>query len=796
MEEKLAQRERRHNTLMENAGDAVVILSGDGKSLYASSSVYNVIGYTVLEFLQLDLISLSHPDDSMYMQKILHQALTSPGMPIRGHTYRMLHKDGSWHWYEAIITNMLHDPEVGGIVDNFRDVTDRVKAEERNNNANKLYAFISQINQTIVHAEDKQQVFTEACRIAIEYGKFQMAWIGQINADDKNISLVASSGISTEDKLKFINATYVHDGPLGQVLQSGKSFVCNNIEKELTLPEWKIYAASRGLHSFMMLPIKKAGIVIGILSLYACQKHLFDTQEIKLLEEVAGDISFSIDVFEKEALRQAAENKLRHSELRLTEAQAIAHMGSWEIDFSTGISLWSEEACRIYGLPSSENLQSYETWLSFLHPEDLDFVLKATKDAEATLSSSAFYHRIIRKDGSIRHLYSKTEFDFIDGKPVGLHGVAHDVTDIREAEKARAQSDANLLLIMDLIPQAIFVKNFEGKYLFVNKSFANLYGLTPEELIEKSNREEITVASEKNIFLKQDQKVITSGITQVIPEVTFTKPNGESRFFYTIKVPYTLSGKNEKGVLGIALDITEQKIVSAEREKLMADLVQRNKDLEQFSYIISHNLRAPVANILGITDIIQTMALNQEDEKVLMQGLETSVKKLDEVITDLNYILQLNHNESKEKELVLFSEVLDDIKLSINNEITSADARIVSDFSVVEQMHTLKGYIYSIFFNLILNSIKYRRADIKPIIHISSQRINNKIQIIFSDNGLGIDLNKYRNDVFSVYKRFHPNIEGKGIGLYMVKTHVESLNGRITVESVVNQGTEFKITFD
>jgi len=793
---RLAQCEKRNNTLQENAGDAVVILSETGKLLYASPSVYQVVGYTAEELLKLDLLALAHPEDINALQLVMLQVMANPGKPVKGHTGRMLHKDGSWHWYEAVVTNMLHDPEIGGIVDNFRDVTDRVIAEEKMINANRLYAFVSAINQTLVHAENEQGIFKEACRIAIEYGKFKMAWIGLLDPDGKSISLAESSGIPDEDKLKFKHIIVSDQGPIYQVLNTGTSFVYNDVESELNLTDWKAYAASRQLSSAMLLPIRKKGEIIGIFSLYASIPKLFDEQEIRLLEAATQDISFAMDVFEKERLQRLAQDRLRHSELRLIEAQAIAHVGSWEINFATGISVWSEEACRIYGLSIQENHQSYQDWLSFIHPEDLEFVVKTTKRAEASHSSSAFYHRIVRKNGEVRYIYSKTEFDFRDGLPVGLHGIAHDITDVRELQNARAQSDANLLMIMNLIPQAIFVKNFDGEYQFVNKSFAELYGMTPQELLDQSKLGEITIQQEKNIFLKQDQEVISTGITRIIPEVTFTNPSGELRFFYTVKVPYVIAGTDEKGVLGIALDITEQKLVSAEREKLLADLVKRNNDLEQFSYIISHNLRAPVVNILGISDLIRAGGLEKEDEKILMTGLESSVSRLDEVINDLNYILQLNSKGQQNKEWVKLSELINDIRSSISSEIINEQVNFILNFSAIDEVLTLKVYLYSIFYNLIINSIKYRRPDLPPEITITSFKSEDNITILVKDNGLGIDLPKRHDEVFGLYKRFHSHVEGKGIGLYMVKKQVESLMGSITVESEVNKGTEFKIQFD
>lgn len=783
---KVAQVEKWHNTLIENAGDAIVIFTPDGKPIYASPSVKKVLGYTVKETLKLDLFAIVWTEDVPTVQQIMEQVLDNPGIPIKVHAVRVLHKDGTWHWYESIVTNMLHDPGIGGIVDNLRDVTEQVEAKQKLISANRLYAFISQINQTLVHAGNEQTVFKEACRIAVESGRFKMAWIGLVDTANNSISLTESFGVPDQDKPLFFNVVYNDDWPIANILRTTNSFICNDVERDLKLPQWREYAVARGVQSFMMLPIRRAGKIIGAFSLYSGQKNLFDRQEIHLLEEVAGDISFAMDVFEKEALREAAEQKMRHSEERLNEAQAIAHVGSWELDFATGKALWSDEALRIYGLNPEDNHQTYESWLSFIHPDDLGYVIAEIEKSQANLSRSNLYHRIIRKDGVIKHLYSTTEFDFKDGKPVGVHGVCHDITNIRISEEAREQADANLLLIIDLIPQSIFVRTLDGRYLFVNKTFAATYGLSPEALMEKSDRGEI-IADE--IFLEHDREVIATGTAKTIPELKYTGPDGNTRVFYELKVPYNIPGKDEKAVLGIVLDITEQRAVNA-------NLMQRNKDLEQFSYIISHNLRAPVANILGLAEVLQNTDVIADDEKAILKKIRYSVKRLDRVINDLNYILEFKNQDMQQKEWVNFSCLLADIKLSLTGNFENEDVQIIGEFEEAMGMHTVKSYLYSIFYNLISNSIKYTQPGVVPIIVISSSSDDNKVRLKFKDNGIGIDMQTSGKHLFGLYKRFHFHIEGKGMGLYMVKTQVDALHGKITVNSEVGKGTEFIIEFE
>ncbi len=182
--------------------------------------------------------------------------------------------------------------------------------------------------------------------------------------------------------------------------------------------------------------------------------------------------------------------------------------------------------------------------------------------------------------------------------------------------------------------------------------------------------------------------------------------------------------------------------------------------------------------------------------KIFSEGLNQAATKLDEVIKDLNYVLQVKTQLSEKKELVTFSKLVSDIQISIQAMIIKENATISCDFTEVPEMMTIKSYLHSIFYNLISNSIKYRQLDIPILIEIKSQFINNKIILLFKDNGMGIDLEKQNDRIFGLYKRFHIHeAEGKGMGLYMVKTQVESIGGSISIKSEVNKGTEFRIEF-
>jgi len=247
------------------------------------------------------------------------------------------------------------------------------------------------------------------------------------------------------------------------------------------------------------------------------------------------------------------------------------------------------------------------------------------------------------------------------------------------------------------------------------------------------------------------------------------------------------------GLCCSAINITSAKLAENERARITEDLERRNNDLEQFSYIVSHNLRAPLANITGLTQILKQADLPLEERIETEDFLFQSVKKLDEIIRDLNHILQVRREMKEKKEKIVLPELLSDILTSFHLVIERENIKVLTDFSEATELFSIKSYLYSIFLNLVSNSIKYRQPNKSLIIEIKSWLENDKLIIWFKDNGRGIDLTRKIDEIFGLYKRFHLDVEGKGIGLFIVKSQVKALGGNIEVQSQPGIGTAFLI---
>lgn len=221
------------------------------------------------------------------------------------------------------------------------------------------------------------------------------------------------------------------------------------------------------------------------------------------------------------------------------------------------------------------------------------------------------------------------------------------------------------------------------------------------------------------------------------------------------------------------------------------ELVRHNNELLQFSYTVSHNLRGPVARLLGLMNLISLNA-NPDERDSLIKLLQQSTIDLDTVLKDLNLIIDLRNRIYKVREKILLEEEWQKC-CSLLQDYLLPEFSIRADFNSQPHIYSIRAIIQNIFYNLLSNAIKYRSPDRKLEVKIVSKSTEEGTFLYVSDNGLGIDLVNQRENIFKLYKRFHLHVTGKGLGLYLVKTQIEVLEGTIDVESELNRGTTFSI---
>jgi signal transduction histidine kinase len=230
-----------------------------------------------------------------------------------------------------------------------------------------------------------------------------------------------------------------------------------------------------------------------------------------------------------------------------------------------------------------------------------------------------------------------------------------------------------------------------------------------------------------------------------------------------------------------------------ERDQLIEDLTSRNQDLSQFAYITSHNLRAPLSNLIGLIDILNYELLD-EYNKTIVDMFKDSAQKLNETIYDLTQMLSIKSNKDVKIEPVSVTRIFKKVCNSFTKQIHTMGIYIHTDFRC-EMIPFNKSYLESVLMNLMSNAVKYCSENRALRIEVTTfPDENGNIILTFKDNGMGIDLLKHKDRIFGLNERFHNHVNGSGIGLFITKTQITSLGGEISVQSEVDKGSVFTIT--
>ena len=239
------------------------------------------------------------------------------------------------------------------------------------------------------------------------------------------------------------------------------------------------------------------------------------------------------------------------------------------------------------------------------------------------------------------------------------------------------------------------------------------------------------------------------------------------------------------GFIGSCIDFTEEKEA---KEKLR----QSNEELEQFAYVATHDLRAPISNLLSLIDIFYDQGMVTSENNFIMHKIKHSIEEVHHTLHDLIDVVALNRNLDSTIKLLDFQHIYQQVCKGIEEHIQESLAEIKTDFSKAPFIHYIPSHLRSIFQNLLTNAIKYRSPERSPKIEVTTYQLSEYTCISIKDNGRGIDMRK-KNKVFGLFQRLHEQEDGKGIGLFVTKSQIESKGGKIDFESELNQGSTFYV---
>jgi PAS domain S-box-containing protein len=372
-------------------------------------------------------------------------------------------------------------------------------------------------------------------------------------------------------------------------------------------------------------------------------------------------------------------------------------------------------------------------------------------------------------------------------------GLAISLADITDRVTA-AKHLEQLALVAQGTDNGVLISDAQGRTEWVNEGFtkhtgytlADLLGRFPGSVLDGPDTDPAIQETIRAYFLQPEPFSVTI--------LTYTKTGEKLWVLLHITPLYNPAGELTK-FISIQQNINAQKAMEAQQAQLTQDLYEHNRDLQQFTYMLSHNLRAPLANALGLTNLLTQVGKHSPIFDTSLGHLRQSLEQVDGVLHDLNLVLSLRDQQHRQApETVALAEVCQQAIQHWAQAMAECEGHVTLDVPAGLLVRGTRAYVYSIFDNLLSNALKYCAPE-RPL-HVAIEcvaGVHGGVTICFSDNGSGFDQAKAGAKLFQLYQRFHRGHQGRGLGLFLVKTHVEAMGGTIDVSSQVGVGTRFLI---
>ncbi|WP_437399378.1 PAS domain-containing protein [Flagellimonas lutimaris] len=471
----------------------------------------------------------------------------------------------------------------------------------------------------------------------------------------------------------------------------------------------------------------------------------------------------------------------------------VSKTGWWEYDVETEQLTWCKETKRIHQVP-----ESYQ-------PTALDAV-NFFKPGYSQNKVSMLFHKVNVThqpyDNKLMLITFNGEERWVQitGKPIFKHGkvekIVGTIKDIHDQEMAetRVKEHQQLLsTLVDSLPLNVYVKDLESRKILVNKGECKYFNKSAEQLIGKNDfdlySEEIAKVS------KEEDLEVIKHLTPIIGKETKSTLNGKTTYFLTSKIPhFDLDGK-VCGLIGMSLDITSMKKKEEQLRGLIDITSMQNQKLISFAHIVSHNLRSHSANFSMLLGFLNSEKDLKERHRIIKMLSQASDSLL-ETLGNLNQVVDINTNTTVKRKPLNLNKNITKVLQNLSALLAQDNSQIVNNVAKNIQVNCVPAYLDSIILNLVSNAVKYKSPNRVPIITLNAVKSKEGVLLSISDNGIGIDLDKYGDKIFGMYKTFHNREDAKGFGLYLVRNQIEAMGGSITVQSEIDKGTTFNVYFN
>lgn len=550
--------------------------------------------------------------------------------------------------------------------------------------------------------------------------------------------------------------------------------------------------------------LNKNGIVQNFEAQYRAKNgkiiHTLVSSVIIEIKEVKHILSTARDITKL----KLAEEAVRNQEALLNEMGRIAQIGGWEYHPDTGEVLWTREVASIHDLEPTSSV-NVDTGINYYYGTSVDIIKKAVREAVALAKPYDLELQIVSAKGVHKWVRSIGRPVVENGVVVKISGSFQDITKRKQTEEALRKSEENFRLLMESISLPVVYINEKGEIIFRNTKFMQMFGYTMDEIptVEEWWERAFPDPSYRG-KVKEDWKLFVIRAAQTgtdieSDEYRITAKDGNVRIIITSGVIIN------NNILLTLIDITDRKKAEEEIRKLneslekrveerTAQLTEANRELEAFSYSVSHDLRAPLRHINGFVDLLSEKysdLLPGKGQHYLSTIVESS-RHMGTLIDDLLQFSRTGRQEMQVSRLDMNVVVQEVMKLL---EYDVQERKIKWKLAALPQVKGDASLLRMVWYNLLGNAVKFTKKREIAIIEIGYLEEDHDYTFFVKDNGAGFD-NRYAHKLFGVFQRLHSKqeFEGTGIGLANVRRIIQKHGGRTWAESELGQGAAFYFT--
>jgi len=490
------------------------------------------------------------------------------------------------------------------------------------------------------------------------------------------------------------------------------------------------------------------------------------------------------------------ELELNKKNLFLQQQAEITKIGRWEFNIADNQLYWCSTTKAIHGVSKDFEPNIESALFYYKEGHSRNTISMALYEAQNNGKSwSNLKLQIVTANGKTKWVMAGGKPIFNKGVIVGLIGTFQDIHEQVIADIKTIDNEKLLRTLIDNLPVNVYVKDTESKKVLANKAECEYLGVNdPKDILGKTDFE--LYAYEAAVKSRKEDVMVMKTLRPVIGKETVKKTlDGKETSFLSSKIPLLNSKGIAYGIVGISLDITTLK----EKEKELRNIINiasvQNKKLLNFAHIVSHNLRSHSANFSMLLGFLESEK-DEDEKKNIVDMLSKASNNLLETLGNLNQVVSINTNTNiAVKKINLYDKVTEACQ-NLSALISNSSCEIENNIPVNFILKSVPAYLDSILTNFISNAVKYRHPDRKSHVILDVEKKGGYSILTITDNGLGIDLEKYGDKLFGMYKTFHNHKDARGIGLYLTKNQIDAMSGKVEVSSVVEQGTEFKIFFN